>query len=349
MSGFANGVNHAANLPAIDNQDLQNLIGSRLSDYVVAQYRRTLPLYMVLDIATDVDLCNTISYMIEDHSDLPTMSDSALNTSKKRKTLAPPKIKTFSGFCKGGFETKLSVEQLECINQSEILRKWYNTQLATAMEDGRNAIMARFYRHMLTNAHPKNTGLNAGLTTGGQKVGSPTNPIRFNPDNSDKALMSMLNVIKQMPRARSVDNEFGVSAEDGYFFGPQGIETILMQNANYNSWDVVGECASCALFKDVFTHKPRGLMPITSFCVERRVCVSGGEQKTIYPVLFGKRFHGTKASLRIKTNNYMSNDKQSVFYSTDYYWHIHTFDNRFTGVAWWCLEEDQPETMAGCD
>lgn len=344
----SNSVNHAANLPAIDNKDLQVLLGTRLAEYVIRQYRRTLAVNLFLDVDSDVDLCRTITYLCENHDDIPDMSDSAIDGAIKRKVIAPPKVIVFQGFCKGGFETKLSVEQLECIQQNEILNKWYNDQLATSIENGGNAIMARFYRHMLTNANPKNTGPNAGMTGGGNQVGLPTRPVLFDINNADKFMTSILSVIKQMPRATSVANEFGTSIEDGFLFGPQSMESVLMQTPEYQRYDSVGDCATCSLFKDVFDRKPRGLMPITSFCVESRTCNSGGGSLTIYPVLFGKRYHGVKASLRVKLHNYMSLDGESIFYRTNFYHHIHTFDNRFQGVAWITVKDEQPATVEGC-
>lgn len=346
---FSNGINYAAGLPAIDNKELQVLIGTRLSEYVIAQYRRTLALNLFLQIDADVDLCRSITYLCEDHDTTPDMSDMAIDGVVKRKTMSPPKVKTFQGFCKGGFESKLSVEQLECINQVPVLKKWYDDQLATAIENGRNAIMARFYRHLLTNHHPQNSGLNAGLSGGGQTVGSQDNPVLFNKDNSDKFTMSVLNVIKQMPRGAMVENEFGYSEEGGFIFGPQAMESVYMQTPEYTRYDSVGDCANCGLFRDVFAHKPRGLMPITSFCVEKMTCTSGGNSLTIYPVLFGKRYMGAKAALRVKTMNYMSPDGESVFFKTNFYHHIHTYDPRHFGVAWITVEDEQPATVAGCD
>lgn len=343
------GVNHATNLPAIDNRELQILFGTRLAEYVIRQYRRTLAVNLFLDIDSDVDLCKTITYLCEDHDDVPDMSDSALDSGIKRKTISPPRVIQFHGFCKGGFETKLSIEQLECIQQSEILNQWYNNQLATAIENGRNALMARFYRHLLTTAHPKNSGPNAGLTGGGQEVGLPTKPVLFNPDQADLLMTSMLNVIKQMPRATTVQNEFGVSAEDAFFFGPQAMESVFMQTESYMRYDSVGDCATCSLFKDVFDKKPRGFMPITSFCVESRTCLNGDTPITVYPVLFGKRYRGAKASLRVKTHNYMSPDGESVFYRVTFYHHIHTYDPRFLGVAWITVKDNQPITIDGCN
>ena len=345
---FGNGVNHAANLPAIDNQDLQVLLGTRLSEYIIFQYRRTLPLHLFLKIDSDVDLCRTITYLCEDHESTPDMGDSAIDGTIKRQTLKAPKVKTFQGYCKGGFEVKLSDEQMECIGQSDVLTTWYNNQIATAIENGKNAIMARFYRHLLTNAHPKNTGSNAGMTEGGNQVGSPSAPVLFDPDNADKLMTSILNVIKQMPETGYVDNEFGRSAQDAFIFGPQGMETVLMQTEAYNRWDSVGDCGNCSLFKDVFDKKPRGLMPITSSCIERRTCVSGGETITVYPVLFGKRYMGSKASLRVKAKSYQSADGDSYFQRVGYYHHIHTYDPRFLGIAWITVAHDQPATVVGC-
>ena len=342
------GINHAANLPAMDNQSLQVLFGTRLAQFVIAQYRFTLPLNLILEIDSDVDLCRTITYLCEDHSDLPNMSDSALDSGKKRKVISPPKVITFQGFCKGGFETKLSVEQLECIQQSPILNQWYNNQLATSIENGREAIMARFYRHLLTTAHPKNTGLNAGLIQGGNVVGLPTNPVKFDPENADLFMTAVVDTIKQMPRAVAPQNEFGQSTENGYIFGPRTMESVLMQVEKYLRYDSVGSCGACSLFTDVFQHMPRGLMPITSNCIESRTCNTSAGPITIYPVLFGKRFLGAKAALRVKTKNYMSPDGESIFYCVTYYHHIHTYDARYHGVGWITVANNQPDTVEGC-
>lgn len=344
----SNGINHATNLPSIDNEDLQVLLGTRLAEYVIFQYRRTLAVNLFLQIDSNVDLCKTITYLCEDHDSVPDMSDSAVDGAMKRKTIAPPKTITFSGFCKGGFETKLATEQLECIQQSEILSQWYNNQLATAIENGQNAIMARFYRHLLTNAHPKNSGLSAGYTRGGNVLGTQTSPVQFDKDNADKFFTAMLDTIKQMPTAVTVQNEFGKSVDDAFLFGPTHMESVLMHVDDYNRADSVGDCANCSLFTDTFRHMPRGIMPITSDCIEKLVCESGGEPLTIYPVLFGKRYQGAKASLRVKTNNYQSLDKESIFYRVNFYHHIHTYDPRFLGVAWITIKTEQPAVVQGC-
>jgi len=343
-----NSINHAANLPSIDNKELQVLFGTRLAEYIIFQYRRTLAVNLFLTIDSDVDLCRTITYLCEDHDDVPDMSDSAIDGVIKRKTMAPPKVKTFHGFCKGGFETKLSIEQLECIEQSDILSKWYNDQLATAIENGKNAIMARFYRRLLVKAHPKNTGGNAGLISGGNQVGSPNQPVLFDPANADKLMTSILDVIKQMPEVAPMPNEFGKSTQDAFIFGHPKMETVLMQVPEYYSYEIVGDCANCSLFTDVFKHKPRGIMPITSYCVESQTCENGGDPITIYPVLFGIRYHGAKGALRVKAKNYLTEDQESVIYGVNFYHHMHVYDSRFLGVAWVTIAQEQPATVDGC-
>lgn len=343
-----NNVNYAVNLPAIDNQDLQRVLGTKVQEYIVRNYRLTLPAHLFINIDDDVELCRTVSYLCENHDDTPSMADSAVNGGMKRQTIAPPKVITFQGFCKGGFESKLSVEQLQCINESTILQQWYQSQLATAVEDGKNAIMARFYRHMMAKAHPRNQGANAGLISGGNQLGTLADPVLFDVDNADRWVMSILSTIKQMPKANPPGNEYGLSTENAYFFGHASMESVFMQVDGYNSYRIVGDCASCSLFTDVFDKMPRGVMPITSHCVEAYQCESGGATITVYPVLFGKRYMGTKASLHVKSTSYESKDAESVIYKTKFYHHIHTYDPRFIGLSYITIRDEQPATVQGC-
>lgn len=342
------GINHAANLPAIDNRDMQALLGTRIADYVIRVYRKTLALHLFLRIDSDIDLCREIAYLCEDTSDRPQMSDSAVDGAFKRQTMSPPKIVRFQGFCKGGFESKLASEQLECINQSPILRQWFQNQLESAIEDGKNAIMARFYRHLMSKVHPRNTGANAGLISGGNQLGTLANPVLFDPENADKWMTSILDTVKQMPRKQAPDNEYAQSTDDAFFFGPRSMESVLMQTDAYNSYDKVGECAKCSLFKDVFDKMPRGIMPITSNCIESYTCQTAGGALTIYPVLFGKRYMGSKAAIRVNSSSYETPDKDSIIYRTKFYHHIHTYDSRFLGLSWIVVKNNQPATIEGC-
>lgn len=343
------GVNHAANLPAYDTKELQVIFGTKVSEYIIAVYRKTLNLQLILTIDQDVDLCKTITYLCEDDKGVADMSDTALDGALKPQFISMPRVKTFHGFCKGGFKYKLAVEQLECIWQQEILRNWFNSQLATSIENGRMAIMARWYRQLIVSAHPKNSGNNAGMTYGGQVVGDIGAPVLFNTDNCDKWFMAVLNVIKQMPNSPTPDNMWAEGIDDDAFiFGPSIMESVLMQTDLYNQWQYVGDCAGCAYFKDVFDRKPRGIMPITGDCIESYTCESAGESHTVYPILFGRRYKGAKASLRIKSYNYMSQDQQSVFYETYFYHHMHVYDSRFLGIGYIVIEQEQPTTIDSC-
>lgn len=342
------GANHATNLPAMDNKDIQKLFNQRVASYIIKQYHYTLPLHLFFDITGDVNLCETLHYMCETDDGSPDMSDSALDAGYKNQTMNPPKIVSFSGFCVGGFTTKLAVDQLECINGNSILSDWYNRQMARAIENGKNAIMARFYRMLLSSAHPDNSGNNAGLTTHDQTVGSLSNPVRFNVDNADKWFTSVLAVIKQMPRADEMNGMFGLSAENAFIFGPPSMEQVLMQTDKYLSYDSVGSCANCALFQDVFTHKPRGIMPITSHCVESYTCKSGGNDLTVYPVLFGRRYQGAAGNMRVKVSTYMTEDEESMINKVKFYTHGHVYDSRNLGVGYIVTESLQPETIQGC-
>ena len=164
MFGNAGGANHATNLPALDNKDIQKLFNQRVASYIIKQFHYSLPLNLFFDIEGDVDLCSTIHYMCETDDGAPDMSDSALDAKFKRQTMNPPKIISFSGFCVSGLETKLAVDQLECIKGNSILNDWYNRQLSRAIEKGKDAIMVRFYRMLLASAHPGNSGNGAGTT-----------------------------------------------------------------------------------------------------------------------------------------------------------------------------------------
>lgn len=342
------GANHATNLPAMDNKDIQKLFNQRVASYIVKQYHYSLPVYLFLDIHGDVNLCEQLHYLCETEDGAADMSDSALDAGMKRQTMNPPKVISFSGFCVGGFETKLAVDQLECINGNSILSDWYNRQMARAIENGKNAIMARFYRMMLSNAHPDNTGNNAGLTTRDQVIGSLSNPVLFDKNNADLWFTSILQVIKQMPRSDEMNGTFGLSTENAYIFGPPSMEQVLMQTDKYLSYDTVGSCANCALFQDVFTHKPRGIMPITSHCVESYTCRSAGNDLTVYPVLFGRRYKGAKADMRVKVSTYMTEDEESMINKVKFYTHGHVYDSRYIGVGHITVDTEQPQTVEGC-
>lgn len=345
------GVNHAANLPAYDSKELQVLFGTTVSEYIIEVYRKTLNLHLILQIDSTVELCKDITYLCEDDSGIIDMADTALDGPLKEQFIGMPKIRTFHGFKKGGFRYKLAVEQLHCIYQQDILRNWFNKQLALAIENGRQAIMARWYRQLIASAHPKNSGNNAGMIYGGNRVGALGEPVLFNPDNADKFFMAVLSTIKQMPRGSAPTSEYGRGIpEDAFIFGPSIIEDVLMQTDHYTRYDWNGPCCGmCQLFKDVFTCHPRGILPITGDCVESYTCVSGGQSHTVYPVLFGRRYKGAKASLAIKSHDWISDDRFSVFYQTIFYHHMYVFDPRFLGLGYIVIDRPQPDVITSCN
>ena len=157
-----------------------------------------------------------------------------------------------------------------------------------------------------------------GLQTCDQIVGSLANPVCFDAENADLWFTSILAVIKQMPMGNASDGMFGQSVENAFIFGPPSMEQVLMQTDKYLSYDQVGSCANCALFSDVFTHKPRGIMPITSHCVESYECISAEKSLTVYPVLFGRRYQGAKGQMRVQTKTYMTEDCESVINRTKF-------------------------------
>jgi len=341
------GVNHATGLPAIDNKDLQIIIGTRVSSYMISTYRTQLPLMAILNIETDVGLCSTETYLCEDTTDLPQISDSALNAKLPPSVISPPKTVTFTGWCFGGFVTKLSRVQLQCINQHEVLRNWYQFSLARSIEDGKQSIVARFYRHLLTRAvHPENTGHAAGMMGDPQELGTASRPVLVSPETSHLWVNSMLNVVKQMPRAVPPENgEWGQSVEDAFFLAPAIVENTFRLSEYYNSYDRVGDCAGCHTTRQTFDRMPYGMLAITSYCNDKRVIETAGGTCIVYPVLFGRRYMGTKASLRIDTMNYESADKESVFFKTTFYWQVYTYDCRFLGISWITIRNPQPETV----
>lgn len=340
------GANYAAGLPALDNESLQVLLGTRLSQYVIAQFKRRLPAQLFINIDMDVDLCTTHSFICEDHSDLPHIQSSAINGGVKRKTLTPPKVKTFHGYHTGGFETKMAREQLTCINGNQILRDWYRNSLEQAIEDGKQSIMAWFYRYLMAyGVHPDNTGNNAGQVRKKWRIGSRTRPIRLTPDNIDVWYVNLLNVIGEMPRMTMVENEFGASKENAFLFGPPELESLLMKNERYNSWDKIGDCAACSAFTDVFDRNPRGIYHITSYCTDEYQCRSGNQTVSVFPILFGRRYSGVKASMRVENYSYDSLDKQSTFFRTQFYWNIFVYDCRNLGLSYVILDDVQPEVV----
>lgn len=350
--GTSFGVNHAANLPTYDTKDLQIIFGTMISDYVITVFRRVLNLHLILQIDSSLDLCKTITYLCEDDSGIADMADTALDGPIKEQFISMPKVRTFHGFAKGGFRHKLAAEQLECIMQSDILRNWFHNQLAQSIENGRQALMARWYKELIIHAHAKNSGNNAGMLYGGQVVGELGAPVLFNPDTVDKYFLSVLEVMKQMPLTASTTTEWnrGLDSGDWFMFGPSIIEGILMASPQYTNWAQNGcDCAACALFKDVFTCKPRGITILTGDCVESYTCTSGGDTHTVYPILFGRKYKGAKAALRVQSHQWVTEDQQSIFYQTIFYHHMYVYDPRFLGVSYIVIEREQPPVIASCN
>ena len=345
------GVNHASGLPAMDNKDLQIVLGTRLSNFVITQLRRTLPAHLFISIDSDIDMCQTTTFLCEDLTDTPRLQDSALDASVKRRTVSPPRTVSFHGFHKAAFEYKLAKEQLECINKSQILKQWYSNNMQRAVEDGRQTIMSRFVRYLMTNgAHPSNTGNNAGLTEKGHVLGTVSDPIALSPDDFttiDDWYVEMLEVVRQMPATQPMDNEFGRSKEDMFIFGPVQLEALLMKTPEYQNASTMGEsCRGCAYFNDVFDKMPRGIFHITSYCIEQRIVKNGNDCCKVYPILFGKRYQGTKASLRVDTKNYDSLDGESMFFRTTFYWNIYTYDCRNMGISYVTIADRKPKTRS---
>lgn len=340
------GSNYAANLPALENESLQKILGTQLSSYVIANYKLRLPAQLFLDIDMDVDLCRTHSFLCEDQTDLPHIQSSAINGSVKRKTISPPRLKEFHGYHTGGFETKMAREQIDCINGNEVLRNWYRNSLEQAIEDGKQSIMAWMYRYLMAyGVHPDNTGNSAGQITKQWRIGSRTAPVKLTPNNVDTWYVTLLNVIGEMPRMSSVENEFGASKENAYLFGPTALESLLMKNETYNSWDKMGDCAACSAFKDVFDRNPRGIYHITSYCIDEYVCKAGAKIMKVFPILFGRRYAGSKFGLKVENYSYDSTDRRSTFFRTQFYWNGFVFDCRNTGVSWVTMEDVQPEIV----
>ena len=350
MSDLTNwGVDHASPLPAMDNEALRVLVPARLSPYVIEELRYTLPAHLFISIDMDVDLCQSVAYLCEDTTDLPRFNDGALDGPTKNVTLSPPKIKEFHGFHKGSFQTKLAKEQLECMRRSPVLMAWYRKSLERAVEDGKQSIMARFYRFVMTHGtHPKNTGNNAGLVESGYYLGTPENPILLKPDESlELFYRSLLAVADQMPMAGQPENKYGMSHDNLFLFGPVSLEYLAMGHKDWNSWDKMGDCAACSMMDGAFKRNPYGIYHITSRCIESRICQAGQSQMKSYPVLFGRRYQGVKAAIRVETKTYESNDGESIFFRANFYFHIHAYDCRNMGVAWVTIDNPKPQ-LAQC-
>ena len=164
MAGYSS-FNYAAGLPQVDNTDLRVLFSNLISTYVIANYRHTLPLNAIMPIGMSVDLCGSKTFLVEDDTETPDFNDTAVDSFVNRRVFTPPRTISFNGWVKSAVETKLSVEQWKCIQQSEILRNWFSRSIDKMVADGKDAIMARFYRHLLTHVPAFNTGLKAGMPT----------------------------------------------------------------------------------------------------------------------------------------------------------------------------------------
>lgn len=349
MGNGTNGVNNASNLSTVYSPELREIMGNEISPIVISVIERQLPLNLIMEIQNDINICETISYECEQVVKPGSLSDLAIDGAYKRDVLSRPKFKTFHGFRKTGFEIKIPDEHLECYNKNPFLRQWLSKQIVKMINHGIKAIMSRFYRHLVVHAHPRNRGANAGLQTGGNQLGTLAQPVKFDAKNADKFMQAILNVGKQMPYTdTTVENRFGSFNDEMFIFGPTEMESVFMQVENYFSYNKVGDCANCSLFKSTFDHMPRGILPITGTCIEPYVCENGGQSIVIYPVLFGKRYRGTKAGIRINNQMYAEPKTNSTIYQTAYYWHIHTYDSRYLGLAYITIDVEQPTTVAGC-
>lgn len=352
MSDLNNwGVDYASPLPAMDNAALNVLIPTRLSPYVIQSLRYTLPAQLFLSIDMDVDLCQKVAYLCEDTTDVPRFNDGAIDGPTSNVTLSPPRIKEFHGFHKGSFQTKLAKEQLECMNRSPVLMAWYRNSLDKAIENGRQSILSRFYMFILANGvHPQNKGMNAGLASQDYVLGTPSNPILLDPDHEtsiEDFYSQVRGVLRQMPDAGQPDNEFGKSVENAFVFTTAKLEDTLMQYKRWNDWNKMGDCVRCSMMEGSFERMPYGIFHITSRCVAERNCKMGQDTMKSYPVLFGKRYQGAKAAIRVENRSWESQDGESIFFRTNFYFHIHVYDCRNMGLAWITLKTRKP-LLASC-
>lgn len=341
----SSGVNYAANLPAFDNSQLSALFFNRVAGYLLRQLELTFPLHLLLNIQTTIDLCESVTYLCEDTDDSAALQDTALDSIVKRERLgSPPKAITFSGYNVASMEFKIASDQLYCINRSPILRQWYMNSLNRALENGKQAIFRRFYRHLMNYAvHPDNTGNQAGMLSHNAMVGSPTQPILVNNETVDYWLLELLKVAKEMPTMTMLpDNFYGMTAANLFAFAPYQLEDIYMKAPSYNTFWMTGACASCTWMQSVFDKHPRGFFHITTPCLDRRVIKSGDKTCYVYPVLFGVRYRGTQAALQTDMFTYQTQDRESLIIRINFRYQIYTYDCRFMGVSWIMLEETHP-------
>lgn len=348
MSDLSNwGVDYASPLPAMENSALSTLIPARLSPYVISTLRYTLPLQLFISIDMDVDLCQKVAFLCDDTTDTPRASDGAIDGPTSRVTVNPPRIKEFHGFHKMSLEAKLAKEQLDCMQRSSILMAWFRRELDRAIEDGRQAIMSRMYAYLMSSGiHPKNTGDAAGLRDSVYTLGTPRNPILLDPDSKhgiNTFYSQLKGVIRQMPDFGQPDNEFGKSTDNAFLFTNALIEDVLDQ---YDTWNDSDACPRCTMMDGVFKVMPKGIYHITSRCVFSRVCKHGNETLRTYPVLFGKRYQGVKAAIRVENRTWESQDGESIFFRTNFYFNIYAYDCRNFGLAWIAMKPRKPELVS---
>lgn len=339
-----NGKNFASPLGSFDNAASIALMGTRISSYVIRNFSFSSALPLFLSIDSDVDLCGSISYICDTAPAVPTLSDSAVDGVYDRHGISPPKIVTFNGFCKGGVEYKLPKDLLQCVNRSELTRGLMQSTLSSQVAAGRQAIAARFLRHLRAKGiDPSNTGMNAGLITHSKALGTPAEPLLFSPETADSVIMNINDVIREMPHG-AMDAPFIPSANNGFMHTHDSVTSVLRRAPEYSDYATIGDCAGCPTFSAGFNRMPRGLLTLTDFCTESMTMDSGGSPCVIYPILFGRRFSGTKASIRVETSNYTEDVTDSVIFRIVFYWHIHTFDPRYLGLAWVKIEVPEPVT-----
>ncbi len=350
IKSATSGVQYANGMVNPLTEDIQDLLGYRLSDKYIQNVRKRSPVSLFVNIDMDIDLCRPLAYAIEQKPCSTGFSDSVLGGSVKAQQWDnAPKFKTFHGYREIVKLTKVHKDALTCMEQSDVLMRSMLNDANNGIEEANTAIMNTFVNEILAGGYsPANTGNNAGLQWGGQKLGTPDQPLIFDEDNADKVIRQILGTIKQMPDYSMPMNEFGSSSDNMYWVGHTSMEEVLMGTPAYNSWANIGDCAGCNMFSDVFNKKPRNIMPIGTSCLPARICKTAGEDLTVYPIIFGRRYDGHQGAIRVETDTYQSEDRDWNYHRTKIKYNFHTYDCRNTGVAWVAVKGDKPDKILAC-
>lgn len=184
---------------------------------------------------------------------------------------------------------------------------------------------------MVAGVNGRNQGQSAGVTSGCYNLGSPVNPIVWNPESAEEAFQDLLMVFKE----RNIEVK-GMGMEAPFLVGPTFMEKAIYNNDRLTSYYQQGNCVSCPRITGVLSNTLYGMEMMTSDCLPTYKL----DGKTVYPILAGFK-HATDVVVefeQVEKHYHQVGDRSHLF---EKYWDIgiKVWDGRYLAVAW-IVKED---------